>query len=392
MTRRILISDFFSALEKRFHYAILHHVEEVFSTTSDIDLLVDSDKKQLVQFIKAFSEQNKGYCINHTIDKGTHRFNLIFFDDLNSFKIELDITFSNKNLLEVNVRNLLDRAVRVSIEGSDFNKISDADELEYYIAKKASKREKIDRHYGYLEKLRSPLNGASVDVLYRSKKNRFSSKTFMIKKWFQKVQLVFFRIHEKSSLTICFLGPDGSGKSTIIEGIENQNPFVNFNYFHLKPVKAKKNSNTVPNPHGSPSYSPLVSYVKLMYLVLQYNVNWIINVWPLKLTPTIIVFDRYFDDILADPKRYRYGGALKAVKIARRFIPKPAVTFVLWANADVIYARKKEVSVEELQLQLNRYDFLCEDFNFKKIDVSHSVSQIVNQVLMEILNSKRSAI
>ena len=120
--------------------------------------------------------------------------------------------------------------------------------------------------------------------------------------------------------------------------------------------------------------------VKLIYLVFQYNINWIIYIWSIKLTPTIVIFDRYFDDILADPKRYRYGGKFSAVQIARLFVPRPAITFVLLAKPEIIYNRKKEVSMVELDSQLNRYNNLVEEYKYKKIEVSNTVSEIVNTV------------
>ena len=74
------------------------------------------------------------------------------------------------------------------------------------------------------------------------------------------------------------------------------------------------------------------------------------------------------------------------------FIPKPAITFVLVAKPEVIYARKKEVSKEELGLQIERYIDLCSAYNFKKIEVSNSVPEIVNEVITAILNKKKHAI
>ena len=47
-------------------------------------------------------------------------------------------------------------------------------------------------------------------------------------------------------MTICFLGPDGSGKSTIIDKLrQSQQVFTENYYFHLKPIKTKKLSSTV---------------------------------------------------------------------------------------------------------------------------------------------------
>ena len=389
--RQALILSFFRTLESKFQYAILHHVEDVFSLNNDIDLIVDCSKKELKEFISFFCTENNGYFLSHTVDSGTSRFNLIFLNENQSFKIELDITFSNHNLLDVNVKKLLKKKTKREVNGFLFSKIENNDEIEYYLDKKAFKKETIDDNFAYFKDLNSKIDFNKLKIIFDKKSSKFKTFSFGYRKKIQKLYLFFIRMYEKPSLTICFLGPDGSGKSTIIEELRNQNPFVNFHYFHLKPTVNKK-SHAIINPHSNPSYPAFVSYLKLIYLIFQYNVNWILNIWTIKLTPTIIIFDRYFDDIIADPKRYRYGGSLKAIKIARMFIPKPAITFVLVAKSEIIYSRKKEVSKMELESQLERYTNLCEDYKFIKIDVSNSIPQIANKVILEILNRKKHAV
>lgn len=390
--RNTLIIAFFRTLESKFQYAILHHVEDIFSVNNDIDLIVDCSKTELKEFISFFCTENDGYFLSHTIDSGTSRFNLIFLNDNQSFKIELDITFSNHNLLDVNVKKLLKKKTKLEVKGFLFTKIENNDEIEYYLGKKAFKKESIDKNLGYFKNLNSTTDFNELKFLFDTKSSKFESFSFSCRKKLQKLYLFFIRMYEKPSLTICFLGPDGSGKSTIIEALKNQNPFVNFKYFHLKPTIKKKSSTIIINPHSDPAYPIFVSYLKLIYLIFQYNINWILNIWTIKLTPAIIIFDRYFDDIIADPKRYRYGGSLKVVKIARMFIPKPAITFVLVAKSEIIHSRKKEVSKKELDSQLERYTNLCLDYKFKKIEVSNSIPEIVNEVIREILNKKKHAV
>ncbi|WP_379841059.1 hypothetical protein [Flavobacterium myungsuense] len=46
----------------------------------------------------------------------------------------------------------------------------------------------------------------------------------------------------------------------------------------------------------------------------------------------------------------------------------------------------------ELESQLERYTNLCEDYKFIKIDVSNSIPQIANKVILEILNRKKHAV
>ena len=104
-------------------------------------------------------------------------------------------------------------------------------------------------------------------------------------------------------MTICFLGPDGSGKSTIIEQLLTQElPFDEKEYFHLKPIKKSSTENNamVADPHKYPPYSKMKSYVKLFYFIYQYNLGWLKNILPLKIKSSLVIFDRYFDDMLAD--------------------------------------------------------------------------------------------
>jgi thymidylate kinase len=304
----------------------------------------------------------------------------------------LDIIFSKKNILGINVNNLLQRKEIITIRNNNISVLSKQDEFLFYIRKKAFKKQDIQTHFKYLQNLLPNTTKKQIELEYKANIKFFNSYKFTLLFWVQKAKLFFVRVIENPSLIICFLGPDGSGKSTIIDRLKRNNPFINFKYFHLKPIVKKReiiNLKKEENPHSQKEYSWFVSTLKIVFFVFQYNINWILNILSIKYTPTLIVFDRYFDDILADSKRYRYGGSLKFVSYVNRFIPKPDITFVLNAEPSIIHARKKEVTIIELTEQLNRYKLLTQiNKSHVLIKVNKTIEEIVKEVNLNILKSK----
>jgi len=213
-------------------------------------------------------------------------------------------------------------------------------------------------------------------------------KSFKIRRFIYNNFRIIKRIVKPTGMSVSFLGPDGSGKSTIIDNILNTRlPFRRKDYFHLKPIRLKKADQKVQSdPHQYPAYSSLKSYVKILYFVFQYNMGWIRNIIPLKIRSSLVIFDRYFDDLLADQKRYRYGGGFWFLKFARVFIPKPNLYFILYAKPDVIYGRKKEVAMAEVDTQISRYEALVDNKVLYKIDVDRTPAETTDEVITILMN------
>lgn len=202
------------------------------------------------------------------------------------------------------------------------------------------------------------------------------------------------RVYHPTGIAIGFLGPDGSGKSTVIELLNKRIlPFRRTDYFHLKPIlqDVNKVNQVVTNPHGSTPYSKVTSFGKLLFFIYQYNLGWIRNVTRLKIKSSLIIFDRYFDDMLVDYKRYRYGASITIAKKCRYLIPRPALYFVLTAESEIILNRKQEVAPDELKRQIEGYRSLVDNKQYVGIDVSREPHIIVDEIvdiLMKRMNER----
>lgn len=192
-------------------------------------------------------------------------------------------------------------------------------------------------------------------------------------------------------MVISFLGPDGSGKSTIIEEVKNNMMFEKYHYFHLKPIKKsnkESESSIVDDPHMHPVYSKFKSYIKLLVFIYQYNFGWYKNIKHLNTNTSLVIFDRYYDDLLVDFKRYRYGGNRRIAKFVLKFIPKLDAYFILTTDSDIIYKRKQEVSIKELNRQIKAYKslvnidedrYFCIDVNRKPSEITEDINQILRK-------------
>ena len=167
------------------------------------------------------------------------------------------------------------------------------------------------------------------------------------------------RFVRPTGLHVVFLGADGSGKSTIIEktAAALAPAFRGNKILHLRPAIGVKSGGGGPvtDPHGAPPRGPFTSIAKIGYFVIDYAAGWFLTVRPRLVRTNFVIFDRYYHDLLVDPRRYRYGGPMWLARWAGLVVPKPDLWILLDAPAEVLHARKQEVPIEEARRQRQAY-------------------------------------
>jgi thymidylate kinase len=185
------------------------------------------------------------------------------------------------------------------------------------------------------------------------------------------------RILKPTGFFIAVFGPDGSGKSTVNEHVRSSLnlAFWGNEYVHLRPrlgvTLAESDKIPTLDPHGQEPRGWLSSVTKLLYYAFDYIAGYYVTVKPLLIRSKLVVFDRYFHDMMVDPRRYRYGGPEFLLRLVERFIPKPDLFLFLDAPAEVIQSRKTEVTFDETVRQREAYQLLARRLkSFRIVDAS----------------------
>lgn len=373
------------------NYCVLHSWDCLpENLTSDLDLAVHPrDKHKLPVVFERLRENNYVcfQCLDHSING--HFFVFCWTEASGVKTAAVDLVFDHRRsgLILATSEEMLEGRKR----HGEFWIPSEKVEFAYLLAKKSWKGKTPERQSIRLKQLAETLGQAEAERIAATVFSGTSSKqavraclnkslatdvvgarkefwkTAWTRRPLQSVGYVitnsarlFWREIRPTGILVAVMGPDGVGKSTVITGLIESlglGFWRRHKLFHWRPqaLFIKRDQRINPDPHGKPVRGTFLSMAYLSAFFLDHWVGYIFKVRPALGRSNFVIFDRYFHDVLVDPRRYRYGGPVWYAKFLAKAIPEPDLVILLDADEFSIAARKCELPLLEIKTQLQKY-------------------------------------
>ena len=201
-----------------------------------------------------------------------------------------------------------------------------------------------------------------------------------------------------TGFAIGFTGPDGVGKTTVIEMLIERLGGVfrtAHSYMHFRPMlfgnlgevvhsaglkrEVDRNYN---DPHRGKKVGVVNSLVRLAY----YSVDYIVGYW-LKVKSQIritrlVVFDRYYTDVICDSRRSRIFLNYKFLYwFGRVFVPQLDYNVLLTASVETVLARKQELTREGIERINEKIEYLAGKRGYVKFVNDGAPEEVVTEIL-----------
>ncbi|MFL5561394.1 MAG: hypothetical protein ACJ79K_07970 [Gemmatimonadaceae bacterium] len=198
------------------------------------------------------------------------------------------------------------------------------------------------------------------------------------------------RIAHPQGVELVLLGPDGVGKTTVIERITPALIPVFDRVESPGPAPAvlpwSWRSRPIGRPHALPVRPAYQSIPKALFWLVYYRALHLRYVRGALKRGSLVLYHRSLLDALVDQRRYRYGGPIFLLRWVIRMLPRPDLVCVLDAPAEVVQQRKQEVPAAETARQRAAYRALAAALpNALLVDASRPVELVARDVTNAIL-------
>ena len=264
------------------------------------------------------------------------------------------------------------------------------------------------------KKLIQYLFNGDFERILENKKNIFNN--FSSVKYFalyfinnlRRLASLFRKMHKPKGVFLALLGPDGSGKSTIIQELQNRIEFKRQKVVFLgirkrhgllkflpkvKKVPNHSLAQTENYPSSFESKKKLRSLFRTVYHLISYSLFYYFKIFPYLVKGYIVFGDRYFYDLLVLKDAHMSRSLKKAFLIA---MPSPNFSVLLKMDPKIIHTRKSELSVNEISRQLTEFEALGRIHHkpkikvFKNLAIDSTSNEVLEVLWKELTNKYKS--
>jgi thymidylate kinase len=210
---------------------------------------------------------------------------------------------------------------------------------------------------------------------------------------------VLHRVFGHKGLLVAFLGPDGSGKTTLALNLASKNIFPSRyvymgadNYILPTSHLIERISRGLRKKHNVPKmteekihiFNRLLRYiketVKLCHDMAEFLTRYLFLSYRFYRKGYLVINDRYIYDLLLDRERFSRHPIIQ--KVILKILPKPDLLLFLETSTRTMHQRKGEHSLETLESMRQGYRFLQRHFhNLQIIETGNSVTSSLNKVI-----------
>ena len=180
-----------------------------------------------------------------------------------------------------------------------------------------------------------------------------------------------------AGVLLACLGPAGVGKASVIAALKERPlaPFRGVHTMELRPriLRAASKDGQRLRPRGR-----VASVGKLMMFAVDYWIGYCLRIRPRLVRSMLVLSNRYYDDVLADPLRYRMKRPFAMARALLPWIPRPDLWLVLDAPSELIISRNAAISAEESSRLRSEYRRLLRGYeNVVVLDARSPLEKVV---------------
>ncbi|MDE6390038.1 MAG: hypothetical protein K2L26_01300, partial [Duncaniella sp.] len=212
-------------------------------------------------------------------------------------------------------------------------------------------------------------------------------------------------LRSRTGFSVGFTGPDGSGKTTVIDRTIERlgDVFASAHaYYHFRPALfgnlgevahsagiKKDVDRNYSDPHRGGKTGLLSSLARLGYYSMDYILGYFAKVKTKTRITRLVIFDRYFTDIICDSRRSRIYLSPRFLNMWRRlFIPSLDYNILLTASSETILSRKRELDEEGIRDINSRIDYLAPQDGYLKVLNESTPDDAVTCILGHIFSEQ----